>query len=76
MIPYGGGTSVVGISIPMPAIAHIDHQYGEMNKLIPLDRESQLARFGAGTPGPEIEAQLKARALLSGISPNPGSYQL
>ena len=61
VIPYGGGTSVAG---------HINPQHSErpvltislerMNKLISFDRESQIATFGAGTPGPLLEQQLRA----------------
>ena len=70
VIPYGGGTSVVG---------HINPQNGErpvltismaqMNKLLHLDPVSQLATFGAGTPGPEIEAQLQAQGFTLGHYP-------
>ena len=59
VIPFGGGTSVVG---------HINPQKGarpvltiamsKMDQLIDLDTESQIATFGAGTQGPAIEAQL------------------
>ncbi len=70
LIPYGGGTSVVG---------HINPEAGEkpvltvslarMNKLIDLDRESQIATFGAGTPGPLVESQLKAHGYTLGHFP-------
>ncbi|WP_201587417.1 FAD-binding oxidoreductase [Psychrobacter jeotgali] len=59
VIPFGGGTSVVG---------HINPQKGsrpvltiamsKMDQLIDLDTESQIATFGAGTQGPAVEAQL------------------
>lgn len=70
VIPYGGGTSVVG---------HINPEAGEqpvltlslarMNTLIDLDRESQIATFGAGTPGPLVESQLKAHGYTLGHFP-------
>ena len=57
VIPYGGGTSVVGHINPNASDRPVlTVSMAKMNKLISLDRESQLARFGAGTPGPEIEA--------------------
>lgn len=59
VIPYGGGTSVAGhinpqaTSKPVLTIA-----MSKMNTLIAFDAESQIATFGAGTAGPEVEAQL------------------
>lgn len=70
VIPYGGGTSVVG---------HINPEAGEkpvltidmsnMNQLIALDRESQIAIFGAGTPGPLVEEQLQREGYTLGHFP-------
>ena len=70
VIPFGGGTSVVGhinpeIS-PRPILT-ID--MSTMNKLLHFDRESQLATFGAGTPGPEVEAQLQKEGYTLGHFP-------
>ena len=70
VIPYGGGTSVVGHINPDHSdrpILTID--MGKMNKLIKLDRDSQLATFGAGTPGPALEAQLKKEGFTLGHFP-------
>ena len=70
VIPYGGGTSVVGHINPDASqrpVLTID--MGKMNKLIKLDRDSQLATFGAGTQGPQIEAQLKAEGFTLGHYP-------
>jgi alkyldihydroxyacetonephosphate synthase len=70
VIPYGGGTSVAG---------HINPEAGQrpvltislaqLNKLIHLDKDSQLATFGAGTPGPALEAQLQAEGYTLGHYP-------
>ena len=70
VIPYGGGTSVVG---------HINPDAGEkpvltidmekMNQLIELDRESQLATLGAGTPGPLLEELLQREGYTLGHFP-------
>ena len=52
VIPYGGGTSVVGHINPVKSsrpILTID--MGKMSSLLSIDTESQLATFGAGTPG-------------------------
>jgi alkyldihydroxyacetonephosphate synthase len=70
VIPFGGGTSVVG---------HINPQKGsrpvltiamsKMDQLIDLDTESQVATFGAGTQGPAVEAQLDAQGYRLGHYP-------
>ena len=70
VIPYGGGTSVVGHINPDHSerpVLTID--MSKMNKLIKFDRESQLATFGAGAAGPELEAQLKAEGYTLGHFP-------
>ena len=59
VIPYGGGTSVVGHINPEPngrPVLTIDMT--RMNKLLALDKQSQIATFGAGTIGPQVESQL------------------
>ncbi len=70
VIPYGGGTSVVGHINPdtdeRPVLT-ID--MGQMDKLIDIEPESQLATFGAGTPGPAVEAQLKEHGFTLGHFP-------
>ncbi|WBA83227.1 FAD-binding oxidoreductase [Endozoicomonas sp. GU-1] len=70
VIPYGGGTSVAGHITPQKntrAILTID--MGHMNQLMDLNEESQIATFGAGTPGPQVEAQLQARGYTLGHYP-------
>ena len=70
VIPYGGGTSVAGHITPQKhdkAILTID--MGRMNQLMDLNEESQIATFGAGTPGPQVEAQLQARGYTLGHYP-------
>lgn len=74
VVPYGGGTSVVGhLNIPASDRAVVNISLEKMNRLMHLDETSQLATFGAGTPGPEIEAQLKPHGYLLGHFPQ--SYQ-
>ncbi len=74
-IPYGGGTSVVGHLTP-PAgerpVLSID--LGAMSRLLSLDRESQIATFGPGTPGPLVEEQLRAEGFTLGHFPQ--SFEL
>ncbi len=70
VIPYGGGTSVAG---------HINPQGGDkpvltlslarMDRLLDLDTQSQIATFGAGTPGPVLEQQLNEKGYTLGHFP-------
>ena len=70
VIPYGGGTSVVGHINPDPDERPVlTINMGRMDKLIDIDYESQLATFGAGTPGPTVEAQLKDHGFTLGHFP-------
>jgi alkyldihydroxyacetonephosphate synthase len=45
-----------------------------MNRLMAVDEQSMLATFGAGTPGPQVEAQLKAYGYLLGHFPQSYEY--
>lgn len=75
VIPFGGGTSVVG---------HINPQAGEeptltinlrrLNRLRHFDEVSGLATIGAGAAGPEVEAQLRARGYTLGHYPQSFEY--
>jgi len=70
VIPYGGGTSVVGHINPQASsrpVLTID--MGAMNKLLHIDHQSHLATFGAGTAGPEVEAQLQKQGYTLGHFP-------
>ncbi len=70
LIPYGGGTSVVGHINPLPGdrpSLTVDMRH--MNQLLNLDEESRLATFSAGVTGPEIEAQLKPHGYTLGHFP-------
>src|SRR5512137_2665133 len=60
LIPYGGGTSVVGHINPRPIDSPVlTVDLGRLNRLIDLDLTSQLATFEAGVCGPDLERQLK-----------------
>ena len=75
LIPYGGGTSVAGHINPSPSprpVLTVD--LGRMNRLLDFDGESQIATFGAGTPGPLVESQLRARGYTLGHFPQ--SFEL
>ncbi|MEW6982944.1 FAD-binding oxidoreductase [Colwelliaceae bacterium 6471] len=75
LIPYGGGTSVAGHINPKisdRAILTVD--MSRMNQLLEIDQESNIATFGAGTPGPMVEAQLRAKGYTLGHFPQ--SFEL
>lgn len=70
VIPYGGGTSVAGHITPQVSARPIlTMDLGRMNQLMDLNEESQIATFGAGTPGPLVESQLRARGYTLGHFP-------
>lgn len=70
LIPYGGGTSVVGHINPPP----VDHPFltvslERMRRMSKLDEASRIATFEAGVTGPHLEAQLRARGYTLGHFP-------
>jgi len=70
VIPYGGGTSVVGHINPIPAGAPVlTMDLTRLKRLLDLDETSHLATFEAGVTGPEIERQLNARGYTLGHFP-------
>lgn len=75
LIPYGGGTSVAGHINPLQQERPVlTLSLARMNRLLDLDPESQIATFGAGTPGPLVEAQLQAEGYTLGHFPQ--SFEL
>ncbi len=70
LIPYGGGSSVVGHVNPLPGgRPTLTMDLARLNQLRHLDTISQLATFGAGVRGPDLEAQLRARGYTLGHYP-------
>ncbi len=70
VIPYGGGTSVVGGVTPQADGAPwLTISLARFAGLRTLDDGSLLASFGAGTAGPDVEAALRARNLTLGHYP-------
>lgn len=70
VIPYGGGSSVVGHINPAAGDKPVlTISLANINRLLHLDRESQIATFGAGTPGPLVESQLKPMGYTLGHFP-------
>ena len=75
VIPFAGGTSVSGhLDCPVSERPILSINLGRMNRLLHLDKLSQLATFGAGTPGPQVEAQLRAHGYTLGHFPQSFEY--
>ncbi|MFO0694946.1 MAG: FAD-binding oxidoreductase [Polyangiales bacterium] len=75
VIPYGGGTSVAGHINPEASEKPVlTLSLARMNRLLHLDRQSQIATFGAGTQGPALEEQLAQHGYTLGHFPQ--SFEL
>lgn len=75
IIPYGGGTSVVGHITPPPGdLPVLTLSLEKMTSLLDLDETSRLATFQAGVAGPQIEEQLNARGYTLGHFPQSFEY--
>jgi alkyldihydroxyacetonephosphate synthase len=70
LIPYGGGTSVLGHINPHPDEAPtLTLAMDRLNHLLKLDETSLLATFEAGISGPELEGTLNPRGYTLGHFP-------
>jgi alkyldihydroxyacetonephosphate synthase len=75
VIPYGGGTSVVGhLSVPAGDRPVVNISLEKLNRLAGVDERSLTATFGAGVPGPQVEAQLEPHRYLVGHFPQSYEY--
>lgn len=75
VIPYGGGTSVVGhINPEASAEPVLTISMARLTRLSRFDQHSQVATFGAGATGPDVEAQLRAHGFTLGHFPQ--SFEL
>jgi alkyldihydroxyacetonephosphate synthase len=75
LIPYGGGTSVVGHINPLPSQAPVlTLDLSDLNHLLDLDETSRLATLEAGATGPEIERQLGKLGFTLGHFPQSFEY--
>jgi alkyldihydroxyacetonephosphate synthase len=77
VIPYGGGTSVVGGIEPrvppsFDGVASLD--LGQLDRVHEVDPVSRAARIGAGASGPRLEEQLGAHGLTMRFYPQ--SFEL
>ena len=75
VIPYGGGTSVVGgVNTTASEAPVLTVDLRGVTGLTRLNRRDQLATFGAGITGPRLEALLRADGLTLGHFPQ--SFEL
>lgn len=75
VIPYGGGTSVVGhLTVPEGDRPVISLSLKGLRRLKNLDSRSLLATFEAGVLGPDLEAQLRAKGFTLGHFPQSFEY--
>jgi alkyldihydroxyacetonephosphate synthase len=76
VVPFGGGTSVVGGVDPdsgsFPAVVAVD--MARIAGVIEVDDVSLLARVAAGTTGPDLEAALAERHLTLGHLPQSWEF--
>lgn len=75
LVPYGGGTSVVGHINPLPGeSACLTLDLSRLDKLLEWDETSRLARFEAGIAGPQLESQLNRLGYTLGHFPQSFEY--
>ncbi len=75
LIPYAGGTSVVGhLTVPSSERPVLSVALSRLSRLQNLDKQAQLATFGAGVLGPDLEAQLRAHGYTLGHFPQSFEY--
>jgi alkyldihydroxyacetonephosphate synthase len=75
VVPFGGGTSVVGGVAPLRGehAAAVALDMGAVRSLLELDRESHTVRVQAGLRAPDLERQLGGRGFTLGHFPQ--SYE-
>jgi alkyldihydroxyacetonephosphate synthase len=75
VVPFGGGTSVVGGVEPLRG-SHSRLVSLDLARLrgVEVDRRSLTARLGAGLRGPEAEAELNAQGVALGHFPQSFEY--
>ena len=75
VIPFGGGTSVAGhVGVAAGERKVLTINLTRLRAMTHLDREAQLATFGAGVLGPDLEAQLRAHGYTLGHFPQSFEY--
>jgi len=75
VIPYGGGTSVVGqLAVPETERPVLSVSMERLNRLIGIESDNRLATFEAGIRGPQLEQQLNSRGFTLGHYPQSFEY--
>lgn len=75
VIPYAGGTSVAGhLTVPEGPQPVLTVNLARLRAMSNLDEDAQLATFGAGVFGPDLEAQLRAHGYTLGHFPQSFEY--
>ncbi|WP_406345937.1 FAD-binding oxidoreductase [Streptomyces sp. NBC_00648] len=69
VVPFGGGTSVVGGLAPQAHDAFVALDLRRMNRLVALDEVSRTATLQPGLRGPEVEALLAEQGYTLGHFP-------
>lgn len=75
VIPYGGGTSVVGhLEVPEIENPVLSLSFERLDRMIAIDTGSLLAIFEAGIRGPALEAHLNKKGFTLGHYPQSFEY--
>ena len=74
VVPFGGGTSVVGGVEPRFARPAVALDVTAMDRVLEVDPVSRAARIQAGAPGPVLEAQLAPHGMT--LRHFPQSFEL
>ncbi len=74
VIPYGGGTSVVGHINPQGDAPVLTLHMDRLSTVRNFDERNLLATFGAGIEGPALEGSLRTRGYTLGHYPQSFEY--
>jgi alkyldihydroxyacetonephosphate synthase len=77
VVPFGGGTSVVGGLAPLRGERHsavVTLDLGGLDGIVDLDRESMIVRVRAGMRAPALERELARHGLTLGHFPQSFEY--
>lgn len=77
VVPFGGGTSVVGgVEASTPGTHHalVTMDLRKFDKIVELDSQSLIVEAEAGIRGPELEQYLHPRGFTMGHSPESFEY--
>jgi alkyldihydroxyacetonephosphate synthase len=74
LIPFGGGTTVVGGIEAEEGRISITLDLQKMNRILSLDRDSGTVRAQSGISGPDLERHLNAAGLTLGHFPQSFEY--